>query len=298
MKKHEAIYKKIDNLEIAATLIRSQNTTGPVLILIHGGALICGNRQWALHMPQWKLCLDNGFSAVVSVDYRLAPETKLPDILHDLQDLWQWVHNGADNLLPKKLNYALMGHSCGGYLSQLLAARLPQKPKAIFSFYGYCNIADDWLTKPSDHYCKDPEIPEKEALTYVNKHPAISHSGINNRFKYYVHLRQKGLWLNAVTGTNFSETPLTHYDQFCPITLADKNYPPTFLAHGTNDTDVPYEQSRLMKAKLDELKIPCILHTVKNAPHMFDGETHWQNSEASKQMNQKLITFINKHVTT
>jgi acetyl esterase/lipase len=56
----------------------------PVVIWIHGGALIMGHRG-QIDQALFDKLLKAGY-AVVSIDYRLAPETKLPAILEDLQD--------------------------------------------------------------------------------------------------------------------------------------------------------------------------------------------------------------------
>jgi acetyl esterase/lipase len=53
------------------------NDVRPVIVWIHGGALIMGNRE-GIHPQVSALAQVNGY-ALVSIDYRLAPETKLPD---------------------------------------------------------------------------------------------------------------------------------------------------------------------------------------------------------------------------
>jgi len=53
-----------------------------------------------------------------SVDYRLVPKSKLPEILEDVQDAFLWIGTtGADllNINPGKL--AVAGDSAGGYLA-------------------------------------------------------------------------------------------------------------------------------------------------------------------------------------
>ena len=59
----------------------------PVILWLHGGALIFGNRA---SIPRYQLerYLTAGY-AVVSVDYRLAPETKLEAIIDDLKDAYR-----------------------------------------------------------------------------------------------------------------------------------------------------------------------------------------------------------------
>jgi len=46
----------------------------PVILWIHGGALIMGNRTW-INSTQLQKYLDAGYT-VVSIDYRLAPQLK------------------------------------------------------------------------------------------------------------------------------------------------------------------------------------------------------------------------------
>ena len=64
----------------------------PVMVTIHGGALIMGSRKG--RPPQWMNPQDE--YVVISIDYRLAPETKLPGIIEDVQDAFRWIHGTAD----------------------------------------------------------------------------------------------------------------------------------------------------------------------------------------------------------
>src|SRR6516225_4413221 len=73
-------YKTVDGCSIQADVYRpSDKVVRPVILWIHGGALIFGSLDHieTRHLERY---LDAGF-AVVSIDYRLAPETKLVDIL-------------------------------------------------------------------------------------------------------------------------------------------------------------------------------------------------------------------------
>ena len=68
----------------------SEGAAKPALLWIHGGALILGNRKGSVR-PFHAGLLDQGY-VIVSIDYRLAPETKLPAIIEDVQDAWKWMH--------------------------------------------------------------------------------------------------------------------------------------------------------------------------------------------------------------
>jgi acetyl esterase/lipase len=78
-------YKTVGDCAIQADVYRSSNPGAhPAVLWIHGGALIMGSRR-AIPEAQLRRYLEAGF-AVVAIDCRLAPETKLPEILQDIED--------------------------------------------------------------------------------------------------------------------------------------------------------------------------------------------------------------------
>jgi len=78
-------YKTAEGCEIKADIYGADaRTRKPAVIWIHGGALIMGSRKSLSGRFHVEL-LKQGF-VVISIDYRLAPETKLPAIIEDLRD--------------------------------------------------------------------------------------------------------------------------------------------------------------------------------------------------------------------
>ncbi|MBI2942046.1 MAG: prolyl oligopeptidase family serine peptidase [Chloroflexi bacterium] len=57
-----------------------------------------------------------------------------------------------------------------------------------------------------------------------------------------------------------------------PILHVTRDYPPTLLLHGDQDTDVPYEQSVTMAARLAEAEVAHELVTIPGGGHGFDRE--------------------------
>ncbi|MDP6379706.1 MAG: alpha/beta hydrolase, partial [Phycisphaerae bacterium] len=85
---------------------------GPAIFWLHGGALIGGWRG-DIAAQQRRLYTAAGYT-VVSVDYRLAPETKLAAIIEDLQDAYRWMSCEGPGLFgidPARV--ATVGHSAG-----------------------------------------------------------------------------------------------------------------------------------------------------------------------------------------
>src|SRR2546421_613846 len=76
------VYKTVGDVQIAADVYRAEDKVArPVVVWIHGGALINGSRN-SVPKPLMDLCRSEGY-VLVSLDYRLAPEVKLPAIIED-----------------------------------------------------------------------------------------------------------------------------------------------------------------------------------------------------------------------
>jgi acetyl esterase/lipase len=112
-------YKMADKLPIQADVYRAGDAkVRPVLVWIHGGALIVGNRH-GVPRNLVDLCRQEGY-VLVSLDYRLAPEVKLPAIIADLKDALSWVRVKGPGLFhadPDRIVVA--GGSAGGYLTMM-----------------------------------------------------------------------------------------------------------------------------------------------------------------------------------
>src|SRR3954454_7594149 len=83
-------YKQVAGLDIKADVFATPATKPrPAVVWIHGGGLIAGHRE-QLSKQVRDFAFENGF-VLVSLDYRLAPETKLPAILGDIEDAFRWM---------------------------------------------------------------------------------------------------------------------------------------------------------------------------------------------------------------
>jgi acetyl esterase/lipase len=289
-RKHIYTYKTASQCEIKADVYGASDSVRPVLIWIHGGALIMGNRGQIDKALLGKL-LTAGY-AVVSIDYRLAPETKLPAILEDLQDACKWVRVKGPELFhidPKRI--AVLGGSAGGYLTLAAGFRVDPRPTALVSFWGYGDIADAWYSRPDPFYSRMPPVPKEEAYQAVGGRVISESSGKNNRSRFYLYCRQQGLWPKEVAGHDPDKEP-REFDAFCPVRNVSAQYPPTLLIHGTKDTDVPYEQSELMAKELRRKGVEHEFLTIKDAGHGLAGAKPGVMAE----VHERVLAFLNKHM--
>jgi acetyl esterase/lipase len=266
--KQTYVYKTVQDCPIHADVYRSPGEERrPAILWIHGGALILGDRS-DLPREQLDLYLTAGYT-VVSIDYRLAPETKLPAILEDVRDAYHWVmRKGAElfNVDPERL--AVIGSSAGGYLTLMTGFSVHPRPKALVSFYGYGDILGNWYSQPDPYYNLEPAVSLEMAYQVIGG-PVITGSQSNQRWLFYLYCRQQGLWPKEVTGYNPHTDPQV-FEQFCPDRNVTQDYPPTLLLHGDKDTDVPFELSKQMAAALKEQHVPHRLITMKGLGHVFD----------------------------
>ncbi len=289
-------YKVVDGCRIKLDVHGApRHGARPVVIWIHGGALIFGHRGGIAQGRSDRALLGALTGAgyvVVSIDYRLAPETKLPAIVEDVQDACRWVCERGPKLFhiaPERL--AVMGASAGGYLTLMTGFQVEPRPKALVSFYGYGDIAGAWYSRPDPFYRSVALVSEKEARGAVG-HTVISEDpGKNDRSRFYLYCRQQGLWPKEVAGHDPVVEPMA-FDSFCPLRNVTAVYPPTLLIHGTKDTDVPCEQSELMDRELARKGVEHNLITVPGGAHGLAGT----DPAVLADIRGHILAFLAKHL--
>lgn len=270
----------------------ADETLRPAVLWIHGGALIFGSRS---NIRPWQLqrYLDAGF-AVVSIDYRLAPETKLPEILDDVRDAYRWVRSEGPSLFhvdPERV--AAVGHSAGGYLALTCGYRLRPRPKAVVAFYGYGDITGNWYSKPDPFYSStQPLVTEREARIILRREPLSEAPSDEPRFRFYLYCRQNGLWPMEVAGRDPATEPKA-FLPWSPIHNVTPDFPPTLLLHGDKDTDVPFEQSARMAREFRRHGVEHELVRIPGGEHGFDVRPE---DAAAARAFERVITFLRKHL--
>jgi acetyl esterase len=120
----------------------------PAILHIHGGGFVIGDLDSELGSCV-ALCRHLGV-VVVSVDYRLAPETPYPGPLEDCYAALEWVSSNSVQLSTDPTRIAVFGQSAGGGLAAAtcLLARDRDGPDICFQYLGIPEL-DDRLQTPS-----------------------------------------------------------------------------------------------------------------------------------------------------
>ncbi|MBN9523777.1 prolyl oligopeptidase family serine peptidase [bacterium] len=288
-------FKTVGGVKVQADVYRADDAAvRPVVVWIHGGALVTGNRK-SVPSNLLELCRAEGY-ALVSIDYRLAPEVKLPEVVADVADALRWVRGaGAKECRLDADRVVVTGGSAGGYLTLMAGAAVRPRPTALIAYWGYGDVDGDWYTTPSEFYRRTiPLIAREEAYKGVGGTPITgSEDGVDfkARGRFYHYLRQNGQWTKEVTGFN-PATDRTKLDPYCPVRNVTAEYPPTLLVHGTEDTDVPYQLSADMARELARHKVPHELVTVAGAGHGLSGG----NKKLTADAHARALAFIRTHL--
>ena len=142
--------------DVAVRLYRPEVPTPPlpVLLWFHGGGYIMGSvDQDDVAMRQ--LCASVG-CAVVSVEYRLAPEHPYPAALDDGLAALRWLGDGAADLDLDPQRIAVGGISAGGGVAASVALSSNAVPLR-FQLLVYPMI-DDRCDTPSNRRINDPRV--------------------------------------------------------------------------------------------------------------------------------------------
>ena len=283
-------YKKVGDLEIKLDANRpADKKIRPLAVWIHGGALINGGRQG---IGPGRQLLHAGY-VVVSIDYRLAPETKLPEIISDVEDAFEWIRkNGREKFQADTSKIAVLGGSAGGYLTFSTGFRVQPPPTVLVSYWGYGDLIGPWYSEPSPHarHQGKSQAPAEMAVIEAGPPVANSRDRKGDGGTYYRTCRKLGIWPEKVSG--FPESEAKKFAPFMPAVNVSPTYPPTLMIHGTKDTDVPHEQSLIMAREFKKHGIPHRLISVQGGEHGLGGG----KPEDIRAAHAAVLPFIKKYM--
>jgi len=273
------IYKTVKGHEIKANIfLPKSDDIHPVVIFFHGGFFF-GNRDQGLISRLKVKLIENGY-AVVSADYRLAPETKLKGILEDVCDINIWLRkNGLQKFNIDTNKIAVAGCSAGGYMALTTGFNFKNAPNAIIAISAPTGFST--LVAPMG----DLSVLDQPGPYDIVSDSIISYGDYDSRMTLWRFLAKNGL----VPYELFGFDPSTEPDKLNEFTLSNNikaEYPQTLLIHARNDHLVDLQQVNEFNKFLIEKQIKSELYLVENG---HSNDLINQNPEVI----DKIVDFLN-----
>ncbi|HWR13822.1 MAG TPA: alpha/beta hydrolase [Terriglobales bacterium] len=238
-------YRRANNTDLKLDLYLPHERTQPVplLILIHGGGWVAGNRESIV--LQTLPYLQMGF-AVANVQYRLASNTPAPAAVEDCRCALSWLFHNAARYNFDVNRIVTTGGSAGGHLA-LTTGLL----NAEAGFDRGCTPPDDmrWDKAPTTQ-------PRVAAI--------INWFGITDVADLFSGPNAKGYaieWFGSIDNRDQLARRLS------PAYIVSKTSPPVLTIHGDKDTLVPYAHAQKLHEALTRAGVRNQLITIPNGGH-------------------------------
>jgi acetyl esterase len=239
----------------------SEDRSRAAILHIHGGGMILGSVEMsAMGCPQISLALD---VVIVSVDYRLAPETTFPGPQEDCYAGLDWLIAHAADLGVDPARVIVMGESAGGGLAAALAQMVRDREAH--------KLAGQALIYPMiDHRVGGPDDPYNNPVT-----GEFVWTKGRNQFGWECLRGDYGLdddrigWFSPARAHDFS------------------GLPPAYISTGALDLflDEDLDYARRLAAAA----VPCELHVYPGAIHGFNMIP---TAAVAQQFNRDLMAGI------
>lgn len=205
----------------------------PVVLWVHGGTWVHGNKNGSSKLPYIRRLRHAGF-IVAPINYDLAPASKYPAQTQDLTCGIRFLRAKASQFGIDPDHIGAMGGSAGGHLVQML---------------GVSTGESQFVSRGYPHYSSDVQaVASLWGVSDLTRHDL----GPNDQAKLPEIFGKPSTWAAA-----------------SPIHYVRAGLPPFLLVHGQEDTDVPVAQSKRMYRALLRVGVPATLVVVKDAEHQL-----------------------------
>lgn len=311
--KQGIVYKTVGKLEVPFDIYLPSNAKNvPILLWFHGGGLLQGHRQKiAQHMLDSVNKYDH---AVISADYRLAPQVGVQDIYEDVRDCIAFIRDS--NGLVKHLGdanagvldtsrLAVSGSSAGGYLAFLAGLYVEPKPQVILPIYPitdplgtFFTTSQPWPTEQGGGVIPDKKVDDATVQPFLDRNAesmANSEAGSNRGFMYNYMLDRANLAdLLHFNVKNDPQNDPENDKWRIQKQIASRRLPPAFVIHGDVDRDVGIEQADEVVEVMKKEGLQVEFARLEGEDHVFDVDK--AGAERQKARLDEMYKFMHKHV--
>ena len=231
--------KGAPEVSVIVTRPKAAGNGRPGILHIHGGGYIMGTA--AMNVLTDAAYATHFGAVVVSVDYRLAPETPHPGPVEDCYAALAWLHTQAAELGVDRKRIAVTGESAGGGLA----------------------AATVLLARDRAHYA----VAFQHLVFPMLDDRTTTHSDASPHLGEFVWTRESNLFgWTALLGRAPGGADVSPYA--APARMTDlSRLPPTFLACGA--LDLFLEENLDYARRLIRAGVPTEMHIYAGAPHGF-----------------------------
>lgn len=226
--------------------------------------------------------LANQGHVIMDVAYRLAPETDLMGMIHDVKRAIAWMKDHATTYGINPDRIVLGGGSAGAHLALMSAytsnalAFIPKEMqatdcsvRAVISLYGPANLqAMYYHTNQHITTRRTQNMPKKVARMQMPAWITKKMGTDYHRLGFDKNLDNVGSFL-SLFGGHPDECP-DRYALFSPDTHVHADCPPTLLIHGEHDVMAPVNSTCDLHARLLASGVPTVMHILPQTDHAFD----------------------------
>jgi acetyl esterase/lipase len=266
----------------------------PLIIWIHGGAWQSGSRR---HVPAEVLKLCSEGIAVASIDYRLTSQfgqwgkepVHWPAQRDDAKAAVRWLRANKETLRLDDSKFVVWGASAGGHLAAILgltnnAPGTCGKVGKHLSVSSAVRLAIDFFG-PTDLFTMNEDVTTPPGSV-------LDHDAANSPESLVAGVRQHGHTLKDIRDhIDDKNAPwpelVARVRSASPVHAVVRDHcAPCFIAHGTLDRVIAFEQGKRLQRRLRQLKISHQWHPVAGAGHGFSSTV---DREAIKWMRAQLV---------
>lgn len=247
---------KVRCYQAGAKASHRSNADEIVMLFMHGGGFCIGDID-THHEFCHAICAKTGW-AVVSVDYRLAPEHPAPTALRDCIAAYAWLAEHCHTLGARPARIVLAGDSAGGCLASLLAQQIAAPTASSWQDLGLSGQSTYQLLQ---------HLPQPMAQM-----PLYPVTDIETDYPSWA-LYGEGLLLDHADIAVFDVAYLQHssltreHPLISPMTSDNRQVCPTYIVAA--ELDVLRDQAFAYAEQLKGHGVAVETHTVLGAPHGF-----------------------------
>lgn len=157
-----------DGTSIAARLYRPTHGELPVVIYYHGGGWVIGSLD--THDGLCRHLAQRSGAAVLSVDYRLAPEAKFPVAVEDCYDALTWTASNGAALGLDVTRITVAGDSAGGNLAAVVALLARDEDGPAIALQALLYPATNMHLTSASHAQFTEHLLTPEAIEWFQQH--------------------------------------------------------------------------------------------------------------------------------